>query len=153
MLASQPVTARSFSNLPNEFLRSRLKYPTALVGALQPSSRVQLGLQHAHEPQSRYPARPAVCCAGPCCAVGLQRPLHRLVREAPHRKTTPAARWKYVRNLRPIRRSLIILHASFSVAPSPADALALTNCLIVHPQDFPPGQHVHVNGQFALTVK
>ncbi|KAF8738684.1 hypothetical protein AX14_010612 [Amanita brunnescens Koide BX004] len=41
----------------------------------------------------------------------------------------------------------------FSVAPSPADALALTNCLIVHPQDFPPGQHVHVNGQFALTVK
>ncbi|KAF8622185.1 hypothetical protein AX15_007297 [Amanita polypyramis BW_CC] len=42
---------------------------------------------------------------------------------------------------------------SFAVVQSPTNALALTNCLIVHPQDFPPGQHVLVNGQYALTVK
>ncbi|KAF8638609.1 hypothetical protein AX17_002150 [Amanita inopinata Kibby_2008] len=42
---------------------------------------------------------------------------------------------------------------NFAVTASPADALALTNCLIVHPLDFPSGQHVLVNGTFALTVK
>lgn len=42
---------------------------------------------------------------------------------------------------------------SFAVTSSPADSLALTNCLTVHPQDFPHGQHVLVNGQFAITVK
>ncbi|KAF8326418.1 vesicular-fusion protein SEC18 [Amanita rubescens] len=42
---------------------------------------------------------------------------------------------------------------SFSVTSAPSDALALTNCLIVHPQDFPPGQHILLNNQYALTVK
>ncbi|PFH51344.1 hypothetical protein AMATHDRAFT_3193 [Amanita thiersii Skay4041] len=42
---------------------------------------------------------------------------------------------------------------SFAVTSSPSDALALTNCLIVNPLDFPAGQHVLVNGNFAITVK
>ncbi|KAF4619220.1 hypothetical protein D9613_004974 [Agrocybe pediades] len=42
---------------------------------------------------------------------------------------------------------------SYGVASSPSDALALTNCLIVHPSDFPQGQHVLVNGSYALTVR
>ena len=119
------------------------KYPATVVGALRSRSRHQLGLQHAHKHQSRYPAP----------AIRIQRPFQRPVRKASPRKTPSTARWKRVRTLRPTRRLLLIPNPSFSVAPSPADALALTNCLIVHPQDFPPGQHVHINGQFALTVK
>ncbi|KAF8165629.1 vesicular-fusion protein SEC18 [Crassisporium funariophilum] len=42
---------------------------------------------------------------------------------------------------------------SYGVASSPSDALALTNCLIVHPSDFPQGQHVLINDTFALTVR
>ncbi|KAF8806300.1 vesicular-fusion protein SEC18 [Phlegmacium glaucopus] len=42
---------------------------------------------------------------------------------------------------------------SFGVASSPSDALALTNCLIVHPSDFSSGQHVLINGTYALTVR
>ncbi|KIM46470.1 hypothetical protein M413DRAFT_441563 [Hebeloma cylindrosporum] len=42
---------------------------------------------------------------------------------------------------------------SYAVASSPSDALALTNCLIVHPSDLPQGQHVLVNGSYALTVR
>ena len=42
---------------------------------------------------------------------------------------------------------------SFGVVGSPSDALALTNCLIVHPSDFPQGQHVLINGTYALTVR
>ncbi|KAH9482940.1 Vesicular-fusion protein sec18 [Psilocybe cubensis] len=42
---------------------------------------------------------------------------------------------------------------SYGVAASPSDALALTNCLIVHPSDFNPGTHVLVNGSYALTVR
>jgi len=42
---------------------------------------------------------------------------------------------------------------SFGIANSPSDALALTNCLIVHPSDFPQGQHVLINGTYALTVR
>lgn len=41
----------------------------------------------------------------------------------------------------------------FGVASSPSDALALTNCLIVHPSDFALGQHVLINGAYALTVR
>ena len=37
--------------------------------------------------------------------------------------------------------------------PQAGDALALTNCLIVHPSDFPQGQHVLVNSSYALTVR
>lgn len=42
---------------------------------------------------------------------------------------------------------------SYGVVASPSDALALTNCLIVHPSDFAPGTHVLVNRSFALTVR
>ncbi|KAF8914264.1 P-loop containing nucleoside triphosphate hydrolase protein [Gymnopilus junonius] len=42
---------------------------------------------------------------------------------------------------------------SFAVAQCPSEALALTNCLIVHPSDFPQGQHVLVNGSHALTLQ
>ncbi|KDR84045.1 hypothetical protein GALMADRAFT_54580 [Galerina marginata CBS 339.88] len=42
---------------------------------------------------------------------------------------------------------------SYGIASSPSDALALTNCLIVHPSDFQQGQHVLVNGTYALTVR
>ncbi|KAF9464799.1 P-loop containing nucleoside triphosphate hydrolase protein [Collybia nuda] len=42
---------------------------------------------------------------------------------------------------------------SYGVVSSPSDALALTNCLIVHPSDFQQGQHVLVKGGFALTVR
>ncbi|KAF8897858.1 P-loop containing nucleoside triphosphate hydrolase protein [Infundibulicybe gibba] len=42
---------------------------------------------------------------------------------------------------------------SYGVVSSPSDALALTNCLIVHPSDFQQGQHVLINSGFALTVR
>lgn len=42
---------------------------------------------------------------------------------------------------------------AFGVAGAPSDALALTNCLIVHPQDFPEGRHVLVKQQFPLTTR
>ena len=45
------------------------------------------------------------------------------------------------------------LFGSFGVASSPSDSLALTNCLIAHPSDFPQGQHVLINGIYALTVR
>lgn len=43
--------------------------------------------------------------------------------------------------------------SSYGVVSAPSDALALTNCLIVHPSDFQQGQHVLVKGGFALTVR
>ena len=42
---------------------------------------------------------------------------------------------------------------SFSVQPAPSDTLALSNCLIVNPNDFKDGEHVLVKGEFPLTVK
>lgn len=39
------------------------------------------------------------------------------------------------------------------MAGSPSDALALSNCLAVHPSDFAQGTHVLVNDAFALTVR
>ncbi|KAL1681711.1 P-loop containing nucleoside triphosphate hydrolase protein [Schizophyllum commune] len=41
----------------------------------------------------------------------------------------------------------------FQVQGCPSDALALSNCLIVHPSDFPRGTHVLVKDAYALTVK
>ncbi|KAL0950212.1 hypothetical protein HGRIS_010202 [Hohenbuehelia grisea] len=43
--------------------------------------------------------------------------------------------------------------SQFDVVSCPSDALALTNCLIVHPADFQEGQHVLVKGSFPLTVR
>ncbi|KAG6910791.1 hypothetical protein DXG01_007679 [Tephrocybe rancida] len=42
---------------------------------------------------------------------------------------------------------------SYQVVGAPSDALALTNCLIVHPSDFQQGLHVLVKGEFAITVR
>ncbi|KAF8076749.1 vesicular-fusion protein SEC18 [Lyophyllum atratum] len=42
---------------------------------------------------------------------------------------------------------------SYGVVSAPSDALALSNCLIVHPSDFQQGQHVLVKGGFSLTVR
>ncbi|KAG6828494.1 hypothetical protein H0H92_007810 [Tricholoma furcatifolium] len=42
---------------------------------------------------------------------------------------------------------------SYWVVASPSDALALTNCIIVHPSDFQQGQHVLLKGSFALTTR
>jgi vesicle-fusing ATPase len=42
---------------------------------------------------------------------------------------------------------------SFVVVGSPSDALALTNCLVVHPSDFAQGTHVLVNNNFPLSVR
>jgi len=42
---------------------------------------------------------------------------------------------------------------SYGVAGCPSDALALSNCLIVHPADFQPGQHVLVKGAYPLTTR
>ncbi|KZT05630.1 AAA-domain-containing protein [Laetiporus sulphureus 93-53] len=43
--------------------------------------------------------------------------------------------------------------STFVVASAPSDALALSNCLIVHPSDFTQGQHVLVKQAFPLTTK
>uniref|UniRef100_D8PQM9 Vesicular-fusion protein SEC18 n=1 Tax=Schizophyllum commune (strain H4-8 / FGSC 9210) TaxID=578458 RepID=D8PQM9_SCHCM len=40
----------------------------------------------------------------------------------------------------------------FQVQGCPSDALALSNCLIVHPSDFPRGTHVLVKDAYALTL-
>ncbi|KAF9266293.1 AAA-domain-containing protein [Marasmius fiardii PR-910] len=42
---------------------------------------------------------------------------------------------------------------SYGVVSAPSDLFALYNCLAVHPSDFQSGQHVMINGQFALTTK
>ncbi|KZT71500.1 vesicular-fusion protein SEC18 [Daedalea quercina L-15889] len=42
---------------------------------------------------------------------------------------------------------------SYGVVSAPSDALALSNCLIVHPSDFQQGQHVLVKQQFPLTAR
>ncbi|KAI0287605.1 hypothetical protein BC826DRAFT_1043220 [Russula brevipes] len=42
---------------------------------------------------------------------------------------------------------------TFAVQACPSDALALTNCLIVHPADFRDGEHVLVKGEFPITVR
>ncbi|TFK55646.1 AAA-domain-containing protein [Heliocybe sulcata] len=42
---------------------------------------------------------------------------------------------------------------SYGVVSCPSDALALTNCIIVHPSDFAPGQHVLVKSAFPLTTR
>ncbi|KAH8094942.1 vesicular-fusion protein SEC18 [Cristinia sonorae] len=44
-------------------------------------------------------------------------------------------------------------HGVFGVVAAPSDALALSNCLIVHPSDFAQGQHVFVKQQFPLTTR
>ncbi|RXW25462.1 hypothetical protein EST38_g409 [Candolleomyces aberdarensis] len=44
-------------------------------------------------------------------------------------------------------------HGKYGVVGSPDDTAALTNCIIVHPSDFGRGQHVLINGAFALTVR
>ena len=41
----------------------------------------------------------------------------------------------------------------YGVVASPSDALAMSNCLIVNPSDFPLGVHVLVNGAFPLTTR
>lgn len=41
----------------------------------------------------------------------------------------------------------------YAVVSSPSDALALSNCLIVHPSDFSSGQHVFVKQQYPLTTR
>ena len=41
----------------------------------------------------------------------------------------------------------------FDVAACPSNALALSNCIIVNPNDFQNGQHVVVNGAFGLTAR
>ncbi|KAI0797023.1 AAA-domain-containing protein [Abortiporus biennis] len=41
----------------------------------------------------------------------------------------------------------------FGVVAAPSDALALSNCLIVNPNDFQQGQHVLVKQQFPLTTR
>ncbi|OCH95930.1 AAA-domain-containing protein [Obba rivulosa] len=43
--------------------------------------------------------------------------------------------------------------STFGVVAAPSDALALTNCLIVHPADFQQGEHVLVKQQYPLTVR
>jgi hypothetical protein len=53
----------------------------------------------------------------------------------------------------PIRPVFLNIWYSFTVQGSPNEALALTNCLIVHPADFKDGEHVLVKGEFALTVR
>lgn len=45
------------------------------------------------------------------------------------------------------------VHGRFDIVSCPSDALALTNCLIVHPSDFAAGQNVLVNGAYGLTTK
>jgi vesicle-fusing ATPase len=47
----------------------------------------------------------------------------------------------------------VVLIHSFGVVSSPSDALALSNCLIVHPSDFQQGQHVLVKGNFPCTTR
>ncbi|CAL1700365.1 unnamed protein product [Somion occarium] len=42
---------------------------------------------------------------------------------------------------------------AYAVVSSPSDALALSNCLIVHPSDFAAGQHVFVKQQYPLTTR
>ncbi|GJJ06488.1 hypothetical protein Clacol_000680 [Clathrus columnatus] len=42
---------------------------------------------------------------------------------------------------------------SFGVVECPSPTLALSNCLIVHPGDFPQGLHVVLNNKFPLTTK
>lgn len=49
--------------------------------------------------------------------------------------------------------SLISPSFSFGVVGCPSDGLALSNCLIVHPSDFPQGQHVLVKQAFPLTTR
>ena len=51
-----------------------------------------------------------------------------------------------------------LLHAftsldSYSVVSVPSDALALSNCLVVHPSDFFSGQHVFVKQQYPMTTR
>ena len=48
---------------------------------------------------------------------------------------------------------MIINLPRFSVVECPSSALALSNCLIVHPSDFPTAMHVMVNSQFPLTTR
>ncbi|TEB30055.1 vesicular-fusion protein SEC18 [Coprinellus micaceus] len=44
-------------------------------------------------------------------------------------------------------------YGRYGVVSSPSDALALTNCLVVHSSDFSQGQHVLINGAYALTAR
>lgn len=64
----------------------------------------------------------------------------------------PASRGRYVATIlvRGVRDKRI---CSYGVASAPSDALALSNCLIVHPSDFQQGQHVLVKQQFPLTTR
>ena len=42
---------------------------------------------------------------------------------------------------------------SHAVVRAPSDALALSNCLVVHPSDFSSGQHVFVKQQYPMTTR
>ena len=42
---------------------------------------------------------------------------------------------------------------SYAVVSVPSDALALSNCLVVHPSDFSSGQHVFVKQQYPMTTR
>ncbi|KAK7696285.1 hypothetical protein QCA50_000939 [Cerrena zonata] len=42
---------------------------------------------------------------------------------------------------------------AYAVVSAPSDALALSNCLVVHPSDFASGQHVMVKQQYPLTTR
>ncbi|KAF6762015.1 vesicular-fusion protein SEC18 [Ephemerocybe angulata] len=53
----------------------------------------------------------------------------------------------------PARQPVQSRHGKFGVVSSPSDALALSNCLVVHPSDFPQGAHVLINGAYALTTR
>ncbi|KAG6887116.1 hypothetical protein C0995_001361 [Termitomyces sp. Mi166 len=62
-------------------------------------------------------------------------------------------RQQYDRNPSPFSSGGASRSGKFDVVGSPSDALALTNCMIVHPSDFPQGQHVLINGSFAVTLR
>ena len=65
-----------------------------------------------------------------------------------------ASRGRYVATT-PVRRLGCVSQrlSSYGVVSAPSDALALSNCLIVHPGDFQQGQHVLVKQQFPLTTR
>lgn len=48
---------------------------------------------------------------------------------------------------------LLMVAPRYEVVGCPSDQLALSNCLIVHPNDFPDGQPVLVKRAFGITVK
>ncbi|KAF8515015.1 P-loop containing nucleoside triphosphate hydrolase protein [Gautieria morchelliformis] len=53
----------------------------------------------------------------------------------------------------PARQQPRVAAGRFSVVECPSSALALSNCIIVHPSNFPTGMHVILNSQFPLTTR